>query len=137
MTRRIIFSVRGNPRRYSMPAPTAYSELGRHLVNAVTREPFVFSERSTMEETAAHILGNMTAQDRPHDTVTIPVYTAEGDVGECSICMENIQTQQEFRRLPCSETVNHCFHKQCIDEWFQTKTNCPNCRSNLRGDRSE
>lgn len=134
MTQRIIFSIRGNPRRYSMPAPTAYSELGRHMVNAVTREPFVFSERTTMEETAALILGGMAAQDRPSGTVTIPVYKAEGDVGECSICMENITKNQEFRRLPCSETVNHCFHKDCIDEWFQTKTNCPNCRSDLSGD---
>ena len=129
MARRIVFSIRGNPRRYSMPAPTAYSELGEQIVNAVTREPYVFSEGSTIEETAAFILNSMTSDTSRQSTVTIPVYKAEGDVGECSICMDNIRTNQEFRRLPCSDTVNHCFHKDCIDKWLATNNTCPNCRS--------
>lgn len=131
MTRRIVFSIRGNPHRYTMPAPTAYTELGQHFVNAVTREPFVVSEQSTIEETAAYILQHMASQEKSQSAVTIPVYKAEGDVGECSICMDNIQTNQEFRRLPCSETVNHCFHKDCIDKWLATSSTCPNCRSTL------
>ena len=44
---------------------------------------------------------------------------------ECSICLENISSNQIL--LNC----NHTFHKQCIDKWFLTNTNCPNCRTIL------
>ena len=47
----------------------------------------------------------------------------------CAICQDEIETNQEMRRL------NHChhyFHRHCIDTWFQTNVNCPTCRHDIR-----
>lgn len=132
MAQRIVFSIRGNPRTYSAPAPRAYSELGEHMVQSFTRQPFVFSEVSDSMARAVDILSSMAeGPGRERDIVSIPMYKAEGDVGECSICMENIKKDQQFRRLPCSDTVNHCFHRRCIDQWLATNSTCPNCRSEI------
>ena len=38
----------------------------------------------------------------------------------CPICFENNSNWT----LPC----NHCFHKKCIQKWFQFNKTCPNCR---------
>ena len=134
MSERIVFSIRGNPRRYTMPAPRSYSELGTHMARALTRDPYIVSEPTSMESLAARILQNLgtgTGEDNPVETTAIPMYTAEGDVSECTICMEQIKKNERFRRLPCSDTVNHCFHRQSIDEWLKTHNTCPNCRQQI------
>ena len=59
-------------------------------------------------------------------------FTAEGDVGECSICQEIIKKGDIFKRLPCSSTVNHCFHANCVAQWFQNNSTCPNCRATVK-----
>ena len=38
------------------------------------------------------------------------------NLSECSICLCEINTNEESEVLPC----NHKFHKECIDEWFKT-----------------
>jgi hypothetical protein len=47
----------------------------------------------------------------------------------CAICQDDIETNQEMRRL------NHCghyFHRHCVDTWFQTNVHCPTCRHDIR-----
>ena len=47
----------------------------------------------------------------------------------CSICQDNIATNQMARQL------NHChhmFHISCIDEWFSRDVHCPVCRHDIR-----
>ena len=61
----------------------------------------------------------------------IPVLTCAGDRGACSICLEEIVEGDTFRLLPCSDTVNHSFHKICIDAWLTLHATCPTCRANV------
>ena len=47
----------------------------------------------------------------------------------CSICQDNIATNQMARQ------INHChhlFHISCIDEWFSRDVHCPVCRHDIR-----
>lgn len=133
---RIVFSERGNSRRYTLQlADRPIGQFHAHMLRAISGS-HVFHFRDGAPG-ASPIMGSDADADADvmnsaTDVVnTIPVYTAEGDVGECSICMENIKKGNAFRRLPCSDTVNHCFHRGCIDTWLKSSNTCPNCRSNV------
>jgi len=41
----------------------------------------------------------------------------------CSICLDVFNENEHLIKLNC----NHYFHNNCINNWFVTKTNCPNC----------
>ena len=44
----------------------------------------------------------------------------------CSICLENINNEQNYTLPEC----NHCFHTNCIIHWFRLgNTNCPYCNN--------
>lgn len=43
----------------------------------------------------------------------------------CTVCLDGISDGQKFRRLP---ECKHCFHVECIDAWFQSRSTCPLCR---------
>ena len=45
----------------------------------------------------------------------------------CSICLIEAKKGDKLHRLDC----NHLFHRKCILAWFETSTNCPNCRKDL------
>ena len=59
---------------------------------------------------------NEKPNEKPNETIT------------CSICLDDIQTNQRFRHLPCT----HDFHKHCIDKWFEQNVKCPTCRQDIR-----
>lgn len=61
----------------------------------------------------------------------IPTFKCEGDLGDCSICMNRMKKNDLICRLPCSDTVSHAFHKDCITPWFESNNTCPNCRSEI------
>ena len=46
---------------------------------------------------------------------------------KCLICQFPYEDQDELRRLPCQ----HCFHKDCVDSWLQTKDTCALCRKSI------
>lgn len=46
------------------------------------------------------------------------------EIKTCSICHEN---KNDIIQTPC----NHNFCKNCICEWLQIKSTCPNCRANV------
>lgn len=70
--------------------------------------------------------------NEPHKS-RIFEFTSEGAFEDCcSICFESMLPGQVLVRLQCSETVNHIYHNQCIQRWFETKANCPTCRADLR-----
>ena len=133
----IRFSERGNPRRYTFQlddSPTSIIE--QHLLSNLHNRHISVnpSSRHGRPPNLLDVLTNLLEAE-PSESVavdTIPVYTADGDLDECSICQDKIKKGDVFRRLPCSVTVNHCFHKDCIDPWLKTNTTCPNCRSNLK-----
>ncbi len=58
------------------------------------------------------------------------VYRSEVSHNEnCSICQDPMEAGHETRTiLACS----HCFHRECIDRWFQENVRCPTCRHDVR-----
>lgn len=53
----------------------------------------------------------------------------EGDLGECAICYEPIQTGEDIIVLNCKDHgIGHSFHEQCIAKWLASETSCPICR---------
>ncbi|KAH3765964.1 hypothetical protein Pelo_2162 [Pelomyxa schiedti] len=50
-----------------------------------------------------------------------------GSDTECSICLDNIQSGQMTRVLPCE----HTFHQKCIDKWLMQNRTCPVCKSSI------
>ncbi|KAF5767295.1 putative transcription factor C2H2 family [Helianthus annuus] len=47
---------------------------------------------------------------------------------ECSICLDDIESEQPARVVP---GCNHGFHLQCADTWFAKNPVCPVCRNKL------
>ena len=135
----IRFSTRGNPRRYSVELPSPVGQFQQHMLDSISGRHIQFRpRRNTMSAPQAppdllNMLDQLTdnTETQPNIKDTIPVYKAEGDLPVCTICQEAIKKDQNFRRLPCSVTTNHCFHQECIDPWLANNTTCPNCRSNL------
>jgi len=67
------------------------------------------------------------AADMLGDDLT--VLKVEGDLGDCGICLEEFKLGEYFKRLPCSNIVNHLFHPNCIDKWLENNDTCPMCRA--------
>jgi hypothetical protein len=44
----------------------------------------------------------------------------------CAICQENVECATRIRHC------GHCFHGDCISEWFTMNTRCPVCRWDIR-----
>jgi hypothetical protein len=44
----------------------------------------------------------------------------------CAICQEVVTSATRIRHC------GHCFHSQCIQEWFTMNTRCPVCRHDIR-----
>jgi len=44
----------------------------------------------------------------------------------CAICQENVECATRIRQC------GHCFHGECIAEWFTMNTRCPVCRWDIR-----
>ena len=59
----------------------------------------------------------------------LTVLKVEGDLGDCGICLEEFKLGECFKRLPCSNIVNHLFHPNCIDKWLENNNTCPMCRA--------
>ena len=42
----------------------------------------------------------------------------------CSICIEDLQVGDKYTKLECS----HSYHRECLKQWIEVKSNCPLCR---------
>ena len=124
--RTIQFSERGNPRRYTLEIDQPVSNMHEHMLGAIAGN-YVMRQAEGVTPMMPSI--DDLFVDVP--TNTIPSYKADDNIEECSVCQEMIKKGDMFRRLPCSDTVNHCFHTNCIDPWLQSHSTCPNCRSNI------
>jgi hypothetical protein len=45
---------------------------------------------------------------------------------QCSICQESIERGTRIRQC------GHCFHAECITQWFEMNPRCPMCRHDVR-----
>ena len=45
----------------------------------------------------------------------------------CSICLQDFAQAELLYQLKCK----HIFHKQCIEQWLNESSVCPNCRQQL------
>lgn len=133
----IRFSERGNPRRYTIQLDTSpISDFHQHMLDSISNRHIRFRPRqrrnAILPDAPPNLLNIIDELMHKENIVnTIPVYTAEDVISDCTICQESINKGDQFRRLPCGVTVNHCFHKDCIDPWLSRNNTCPNCRSNL------
>lgn len=74
--------------------------------------------------------------DRPENSTTtielIPTHKYQKDTslerGEsiCPVCLSEFEEGEELCTLP---ECMHTFHKQCIDMWLHSHSNCPMCRT--------
>jgi hypothetical protein len=66
-----------------------------------------------------------------HKNVNIPKTNKE-DV-TCPICFDSIKTSGNNNvRLNCKGGKPHCFHKECLKQWFEKdKSTCPMCRDTV------
>lgn len=56
------------------------------------------------------------------------IYTAVTSNDTCPICLDEYESTDILRILPCS----HIYHPQCIDEWLLIKSaSCPMCKYNV------
>lgn len=46
----------------------------------------------------------------------------------CTVCLNEMNKGEKYRLLP---NCHHCFHVDCIDVWFRSKSTCPLCRRNV------
>ena len=52
----------------------------------------------------------------------------EESIGEeCPICTEDILLRDLAKLDPC----NHEFHQECINQWLEDHSTCPNCRQEV------
>jgi len=68
-----------------------------------------------------------------HDIESLPSHQYNPDSDEtsgetqCSICITDYEVDETVITLPC----NHCFHKECIEQWLGIKRECPLCRHDI------
>lgn len=46
--------------------------------------------------------------------------------GECVVCFETYEADQQVVELPCDE--RHFFHTKCIEDWLKKNNSCPLCK---------
>ena len=63
------------------------------------------------------------------EKLTIEIMNKQKEENKCSICLENIQLNNDINILKCG----HIFHYKCIENLVDHHINrCPNCRSDLK-----
>lgn len=46
---------------------------------------------------------------------------------KCIICQFEFKESEQVKVLLC----DHCFHKECLDEWLQNEKKCPVCKKEV------
>jgi len=74
----------------------------------------------------------------PQELSDLPAFEAPDDAAEqleageeceCSICLFQLRSGDNVRRLPA---CGHAFHRSCIDLWLLRRADCPLCKRNVR-----
>jgi hypothetical protein len=55
---------------------------------------------------------------------------------KCAICFEGPElidgVLTPVLQAGCGNEEGHCFHRHCIEQWLETKSSCPICRTSIR-----
>mmetsp|Transcript_30329 Transcript_30329/g.38906 ORF Transcript_30329/g.38906 Transcript_30329/m.38906 type:complete len:571 (+) Transcript_30329:235-1947(+) len=73
------------------------------------------------------VLRNMPLElykGEPPDGLEGNKHHEQSEVDACSICLVDLEENQEIQRLPCK----HIFHPQCIRHWLAKHAICPMCK---------
>eukprot|EP01112_Ceratiomyxa_fruticulosa_P023778 TRINITY_DN926_c0_g1_i1.p1 TRINITY_DN926_c0_g1~~TRINITY_DN926_c0_g1_i1.p1 ORF type:complete len:344 (-),score=68.02 TRINITY_DN926_c0_g1_i1:205-1236(-) len=49
------------------------------------------------------------------------------DVPHCTVCLSPYNEGEQLKSLPCL----HCFHTDCLDQWFKVSCSCPTCKDSI------
>lgn len=92
----------------------------RHCIEAVTTAS-AEQEASTQQGPASPHPPSAAARMVEFKATEKDCLGEDGQVAECTICMEDYEVGQHLARLEC-----FCkFHKTCIVYWFERKRECP------------
>ena len=159
--RRIFRSPRTNPTSFRIPRRTSQSTNSLHSedleITLSGEELFsrLFTNSQPTNFFQDFFSGGLFGQIRGSlfDPVTVHPTQAQIALGstlindndvpsdiECSICSGREHPNQtisgqsltHWRKLNC----DHFFHKECIDRWLNQSVRCPNCRADIRQNRS-
>ncbi|XP_028833007.1 E3 ubiquitin-protein ligase znrf2 [Denticeps clupeoides] len=97
------------------PVSEAYIGLCRISRTGSMRCPFCLKmfPNTRIEE---HLLSCLTSPPLPYNADVLAK-----DIGECSICLEDLMQGETIARLACLCV----YHKSCIDSWSKVKPCCP------------
>lgn len=123
--RRTSVSSRPPTNRFRMSVPINLSSFLSSEYSAPA--PSVLQGLSQLNDLLRPVIIRPTEQHLAENTY---VYRSEIALNDnCSICQDPMEAGQETRTiLACS----HCFHRDCIDRWFQEHVQCPTCRHDVR-----
>ncbi|CAG7908088.1 unnamed protein product [Brassica rapa] len=91
---------------------------------------------SSSSDDPPHATVDVTPAEKDAATVVAPDVgkkfkkeTHSEEIGnECTVCKSVLADGEEIRQL---SACKHEFHVSCIEEWLQTRSNCPNCRADV------
>lgn len=89
----------------NIPLNSIFDPSGNFLRNFLDPVPVVPTQEQIQTATENHIMATDTT---------------------CAICQEQVTCATRIRHC------GHCFHSQCIHEWFTMNTRCPICRHDIR-----
>ncbi|XP_024192476.1 E3 ubiquitin-protein ligase SDIR1 isoform X1 [Rosa rugosa] len=67
---------------------------------------------------------SVPAEQKKQETADVGSTKAIEDELTCSVCLEQVNTGELIRSLPCL----HQFHASCIDPWLRQQGTCPVCK---------
>ena len=119
------------------------SERGSRREGGVTSEVSTVGETTPTTTTTSVLVDEARPSSMTNATITsgpdgVPItildkiaamklYDKAGEDTEeiCAICLDNIETEQRIRMLPC----NHTFHDHCAVRWLCRANRCPVCNA--------
>lgn len=90
----------------------------------------VYPTPEVPETNVSNQSGGSPAAQHVLDSLPTVVLSSDALLEQCTICLENMGTEEVVTTLPC----DHIFHKNCIVLWLSNNNTCPLCRSKLPKD---
>jgi len=84
--------------------------------------------RSLRFDSPHHLLSGDESKQTPKniiDSLPTEVFSEKFSKDDhCTICLSSYTEGEQMKSLPCL----HCFHTDCLDQWFKVSCSCPTCK---------